>query len=314
MSEAILDLPFYAIIPYAVQIDKNLSSSEKLFFGQISGLARKHGYMWATNEQFSEMIQVPLKTVERWLQNLEVNGHIKRLTHNELIKGLNGQKSHFIKKRKIFIIDKDNQKQIETESKTSVPEDDSKKDCGTLENEGFFGTLKNEGSKGTLKNEGYKIESLNVISKQQPTPPEVVVVLSLEKIDIEESLRLKISQEYSPDQINLAVDRCLNWKSRPSDQVGIMTALKRADSWVDNPSQEQKSESNQQFLQTLHDLDGKELAMTNITIGKRYIEFVCGMKVIVYNIDENDFKIKTKDYIDYLKQKDEEYKLARNKV
>ena len=312
-----LELPFNAIIPYSVQIDKNLSSSEKLFFGQICGLARKTGYMWATDQQFSEMTGIPLPTIEKWLRNLSDNGHIKRVTHNELVKGSNGKKSHFLKRRKIYIL----QKIYEDPAVDGQPKIDQSS-----------GTIENDGSKGVIKNDGYKSKSLSSISKQQPeTPPAIsktpsavvvpsakedpdpfsfydpdhpvadVIVPSLDQLDIEHNLKLKISSQHSAESVDKAVDRCLKWHSRPSDVIGIMTCLKKADEWKDNPTKEEKELKNLEFLKTLENLDGKTLGMSNVTVGNKYIEFVCGLKVVVFNIESNDFKKDVKEYLDYLR-------------
>ncbi len=145
--------------------------------------------------------------------------------------------------------------------------------------------------------------------KKNNNPPVGVVVSShLDKLDIEASLRWKISAEYTPEQIEKAVDRCLAWKSRNSDQQGVMTALARADTWIDNPTKEDLQQLNKDFLDKLRILDGKTLALTTVSVGIDYIEFIAGMKVVVFGIGENEFKTKVKDYLKYL---DEEAKKMR---
>ncbi len=124
-------------------------------------------------------------------------------------------------------------------------------------------------------------------------------------MELEPKLIVKISREYSQAEVDIAVERCLRWKSRPSDDVGIMTTLSRADSWSDNPTPEEKQESNLDYLLSLRNLDGKTLAMTSITIGNKYIEFVSGMKVTTYSIDQPDFKMSVVDYLEYLNRLNE---------
>ena len=134
----------------------------------------------------------------------------------------------------------------------------------------------------------------------------IVVPSSLDKIEIDYSLKFKISNEYTPEEIEKAVERCLLWKGRPSDDVGVMTALRKADTWIDNLTKDQKTEIEQDFLKSLKHLDTQRIANTNITVGTTYIEFTSGMKVVVYNIGDPEFKKNVKDYLVYLNKKDKE--------
>jgi hypothetical protein len=145
------------------------------------------------------------------------------------------------------------------------------------------------------------VASLSNTNEQQPIAPSGIVVYSiLEKLDIELPLRVKISSSYSEEEVTIAVHRCLNWKSRNSDQQGIMTALAKADTWVDNPTKHQQEEINLSYLKTLSKLDGMTIGNTNIVVGNKYIEFTSGMKVVTYSIDQDSFKNSVRDYIKYL--------------
>lgn len=71
--------------------------------------------------------------------------------------------------------------------------------------------------------------------------PDAVVVPPLktfEKLSLSESCRKKILSEYSPEDIELASHRCLDWKGRSNDEAGIFTALKSKNSWNDVKSEE----------------------------------------------------------------------------
>ena len=63
------------------------------------------------------------------------------------------------------------------------------------------------------------------------TPAAVVVFPSLDKVELTQTLKRKISKEYSQVEVDLAVDRCLKWKSRKSDATAIMFVLKNSQEW-----------------------------------------------------------------------------------
>jgi hypothetical protein len=67
---------FYAIIPAPVRYDKNISSSAKLLYGEITALCEKKGYCWASNAYFAELYGVSDRSVTAWLSELINGGHI----------------------------------------------------------------------------------------------------------------------------------------------------------------------------------------------------------------------------------------------
>lgn len=70
---------YFAIIPAEIRYDKNLKAIEKLMYGEITALANKEGYCFATNKYFAELFGVANNTVSRWISNLEKQGYIKIL-------------------------------------------------------------------------------------------------------------------------------------------------------------------------------------------------------------------------------------------
>ena len=70
---------YYAIIPAKVRYDKRLNSTAKLLYGEITCLATKEGYCWATNKYFSELYEVSDDTIRRYLTQLEEAGYIRRV-------------------------------------------------------------------------------------------------------------------------------------------------------------------------------------------------------------------------------------------
>ena len=67
---------FYAVIPATVRYDKSLSSSEKLFYAEITAMSEKEGFCWASNSYFSELYGVSRNTITRWVTNLKKSGHV----------------------------------------------------------------------------------------------------------------------------------------------------------------------------------------------------------------------------------------------
>lgn len=67
---------YYAIIPAEVRYDTELSANEKLLYGEISALATRHGYCYATSSYFAELYNVDVRTVRRWIEHLVQRGYI----------------------------------------------------------------------------------------------------------------------------------------------------------------------------------------------------------------------------------------------
>lgn len=133
-----------------------------------------------------------------------------------------------------------------------------------------------------------------------PEPPEkkkpgaVVVFSSLEDLGISDSLKIKVSKKHTESEVNDAVKRCLAWKGRPNDEVGIMTCLAKAAEWNDTVDKKTIVENNERYLKTLRKYDGVNMAFTLITVGTSYIEFACGRRVDVYESSMPDLQ-KTAD-------------------
>ena len=88
---------YYANIPANVRYDNNLKPAEKLLYGEITALANKKGYCYAQNKYFSELYEVRLETVSRWISHLQKCNYIK----TEIIKDENKK----IISRNIYIAD-----------------------------------------------------------------------------------------------------------------------------------------------------------------------------------------------------------------
>ena len=68
---------YYAIIPSEVRYCEELKFAERLLYGEITALAGKEGYCFATNRYFAELYQVIPGTISRWINHLENLGFVK---------------------------------------------------------------------------------------------------------------------------------------------------------------------------------------------------------------------------------------------
>lgn len=67
---------YYAIIPADVRYKKGLPANAKLLYGEITALANKEGYCWASNGYFADLYGVAEVTVSRWVSKLQKYGFV----------------------------------------------------------------------------------------------------------------------------------------------------------------------------------------------------------------------------------------------
>jgi len=67
---------YYIVIPAPVFMDRRLSSSAMVLYGQISSLCNQSGYCWATNSYFAKINDVSKNTISSIVSKLEECGHI----------------------------------------------------------------------------------------------------------------------------------------------------------------------------------------------------------------------------------------------
>ena len=67
---------YYAILTADVRYNENLSSSQKLFFAEITALTQKTGKCWASNGYFAKLYDVAKSTISSWVKALEEEGFI----------------------------------------------------------------------------------------------------------------------------------------------------------------------------------------------------------------------------------------------
>ena len=61
---------FYAVIPGAVRYDPDLSYFARILYGEISALANKEGYCYATNSYFERLYSVSESSVSQTISKL----------------------------------------------------------------------------------------------------------------------------------------------------------------------------------------------------------------------------------------------------
>lgn len=67
---------FYAVIPASVRYDDQIPAAAKLLYGEISALANRDGFCWASNSYFAELYKASERNVARLIQSLEKQGYI----------------------------------------------------------------------------------------------------------------------------------------------------------------------------------------------------------------------------------------------
>lgn len=83
---------YYAVIPATVRYDKDLSSTAKLLYAEITALCNEKGFCWATNAYFSDLYDISDRQVQRILKQLCDKHYIKIIIEKKT-------------KRKIFVLD-----------------------------------------------------------------------------------------------------------------------------------------------------------------------------------------------------------------
>ncbi len=68
---------YYAILPAAVRYDSELMDKAKLIYAEISALANREGYCYATNKYFADLYAISTRQVITIIGNLEAKGYVK---------------------------------------------------------------------------------------------------------------------------------------------------------------------------------------------------------------------------------------------
>lgn len=71
---------YYANIPAPVRYDRTIPPNAKLLYGEISALANKEGYCWASNQYFADLYGVQMSRASEWVTMLSKAGYIRLVT------------------------------------------------------------------------------------------------------------------------------------------------------------------------------------------------------------------------------------------
>lgn len=164
---------YFAIIPARVRYDTFLKPSEKLLYAEITSLATKDGYCWATNSYFAELYNVSKFTVSRWVSHLESRGFIK----TSVVRDGNNQ----VTERKIFLnyipIDRNSNTPID-ENNTYPIDEKSKENNTSINNTSINNIYSQVDSINTEKNNNLELAkeiidylNLKANKKFKPTTP-----------------------------------------------------------------------------------------------------------------------------------------------
>lgn len=121
---------------------------------------------------------------------------------------------------------------------------------------------------------------------------------ALDRLQIDESLKKKITREHKPEIIETAVQRCLDWKGRECDEAAILTILKKGDKWNDPKSSNVNANKNIEFLRTLDVWDCRNVGGYSISVGKEYIEFNAGQICNQFLANDAQFTVKVKSFLE----------------
>lgn len=67
---------YYAILPANVRYDTRLTANAKLLYCEISALANAKGFCYASNNYFTELFSVDIRSIQNWLTTLKKYGYI----------------------------------------------------------------------------------------------------------------------------------------------------------------------------------------------------------------------------------------------
>ena len=90
---------YYSVITADVRYDKRLSPAVKIFYSEITALCNMNGCCNVSNSYFSELYEVDISTIKRWIKMLSGYGYI-RVAYN-IGKASNERKIYLNFKEKI---------------------------------------------------------------------------------------------------------------------------------------------------------------------------------------------------------------------
>lgn len=68
---------YYCVVPHYILEDPKISSTAKLIYGEISSLANKFGYCYATNKHFCKLLGLKTNTIQKAIVQLKEAKYIR---------------------------------------------------------------------------------------------------------------------------------------------------------------------------------------------------------------------------------------------
>jgi len=158
-----------------------------------------------------------------------------------------------------------------------------------------------------------EVESIRRLKlKKLACEKKIVVVPSLNKLNICTNLKQKISEKHSEEEINLFVNRVLAWEGRKNDEAALNHVINSRNDWNDKKPKEKLEEENKNFLDKIRKYDTKVIANTRIDVYDNRVEFVgSGVtpKFDIFTTDDNNFEKKVRDHFENLVKIHKELKI-----
>ena len=195
---------YYSVIPANVRYDKDLSASMKLFYGEISALAQKDGYCWASSNYFETLYGVTRKCIYNWTNKLAKKGYIRI----EYLTSENGS----LEGRKIFLTPEKIDKVPEKKSSQSPEKKSSRKQYKSKQYE--------------CVTAGKPSDAISTSQFEYTTPEAAAVEQELDrKAEFSKILKVYDPSEYDPNLIRPAIidkQSKLFYKFTPEERVKII--------------------------------------------------------------------------------------------
>lgn len=253
-EEKFLQPNFFIIIPAPVMGDKELSSEEKILYGYLNALTSKFGYCFASDQYLADLTQCCIQEVQKRIKKLEDQGHISRKS----------QKQGFIWKRKIFCISNNtydlseelmnNKKDNSNNSYEHATRRVRERHMAGSEDaprRTYKDSTKERYVNNTTTNTTNVKKSLDSHPKQKATKPlhtQVVVFSCLEKLNLSQEIKEKVSKDFTEEEIKTAVKRTLLFKSRKSDPGSFLHFLYKPEEYQELISKEEKAQKEQEEI------------------------------------------------------------------
>ena len=233
---------YYAVVPANVRYCKDLEPNAKLLYGEISALANKHGYCWATNNYFAELYDVDSRTIRRWLEALK--------THNFIVCEIDDDNCN--SQRKIYLTEAF---QISFKGGQKCPTPGQKCPEGGGKNV-HHNTTSNTKSNNPPPLTPQKVEPKHVASQKSLRSEEEDSFACLEGTTLSPKDKRRLTREYSEPEVIRALEISKSQVIKKSLMGMLIDILTKPDKWPDKPNETQVT-PNQQIALNYNDLLAK---------------------------------------------------------